>query len=509
MSKLKANIIANAGGQAWGAILGIALVPFYLRYLGVEAYGLVGFFVSLQAIISILDMGLSTTANRELARMSVEQETAAEVRTMVRTLEVIYLAVAVLIAICFLALSKWVSTEWVIAEKLPTETVQFAVILLGLTIATRWPVALYTGVMRGMERQVLLNVLTAGFSTLRGVGAVAVLALVSQSISAFLLWHLFASLLEVAATSVITWKILPRTSGANAFFSFDQLKAVWNFTVGVGVISIFAAVLKQIDKVFISKMLPLEELGYYTTASIAATSLSWMVSPVALALFPRFSVLYQKNDFPALSEIYHKSSQVVSFLVAPFAGMLMFFSHDVLFAWTHSTDVSAHAALALSILAFASLFNAMMQIPYMLQLASGLTWIPFWNNGIAVVVLTPLIYFLVSHYSIAGGAAAWAVFNVFYYFINPHITHRYILRGQLIKWITQDTLPFMAASVVIFGGIRYAFPLGFPWYVSVMTGFIMYLAGMYFFHRPIRSYVVEILNIKCAKGDIAGNQQRI
>jgi len=41
-------------------------VLLYIKFLGIKAYGLVGFFATLQRLFIILDMGLSTTLNREL-----------------------------------------------------------------------------------------------------------------------------------------------------------------------------------------------------------------------------------------------------------------------------------------------------------------------------------------------------------------------------------------------------------------------------------------------------------
>ncbi len=64
---VKKNIAANVAGSAWSAIAGLIFAPIYIHYLGVEAYGVIGVFISLQAVLSILDMGLATTLNREMA----------------------------------------------------------------------------------------------------------------------------------------------------------------------------------------------------------------------------------------------------------------------------------------------------------------------------------------------------------------------------------------------------------------------------------------------------------
>ena len=53
--------------------------------MGIEAYGLVGVFTTLQAMLSLMDMGLSTTLNRALARYSAQSGQAQEMRNGCRS----------------------------------------------------------------------------------------------------------------------------------------------------------------------------------------------------------------------------------------------------------------------------------------------------------------------------------------------------------------------------------------------------------------------------------------
>ncbi len=57
----KVNVIANFVGNFWIAFLSIVFVPIYLHYIGIESYGLIGIFSSIQAFIILLDFGLSPT----------------------------------------------------------------------------------------------------------------------------------------------------------------------------------------------------------------------------------------------------------------------------------------------------------------------------------------------------------------------------------------------------------------------------------------------------------------
>ena len=87
------------------------------------------------------------------------------------------------------------------------------------------------------------------------------------------------------------------------------------------------------------------------------------------------------------------------------------------------------------------LLNACMQVPYALLLAAGYTRISLWINGLGVLAVTPLLVWLVRDYGIAGGGAAWAVFNLAYFLLAPAILHRRVLRGHLGTWLWRDTLP--------------------------------------------------------------------
>jgi len=51
LSILKRNIIANFAGQGWTALMALAFVPLYIKFLGIEAYGLIGFFAMLQGTL--------------------------------------------------------------------------------------------------------------------------------------------------------------------------------------------------------------------------------------------------------------------------------------------------------------------------------------------------------------------------------------------------------------------------------------------------------------------------
>jgi len=90
VGKIRVNILSNFASSAWNTALSLVFVPLYIGLMGVEAYGLVGFYAMLQGLTACLDFGLSTTINREMAKSSVGNVKPENVLNLVRTLEVVY-----------------------------------------------------------------------------------------------------------------------------------------------------------------------------------------------------------------------------------------------------------------------------------------------------------------------------------------------------------------------------------------------------------------------------------
>ena len=84
---LRRNILVNYASQIYVTLVGIVVVPLYIKYMGAEAYGLVGFFAMLQTWFMLLDMGLTPTMARETARFRGGAISALTYRRLARALD--------------------------------------------------------------------------------------------------------------------------------------------------------------------------------------------------------------------------------------------------------------------------------------------------------------------------------------------------------------------------------------------------------------------------------------
>ncbi|MFX4408666.1 polysaccharide biosynthesis protein, partial [Acinetobacter baumannii] len=72
--------MASYISQIYIVAISILILPLYVKYMGAEAYGLVGFFAMIQALFGLLDFGLTPTISRQTALYNTGAETALKYR---------------------------------------------------------------------------------------------------------------------------------------------------------------------------------------------------------------------------------------------------------------------------------------------------------------------------------------------------------------------------------------------------------------------------------------------
>jgi O-antigen/teichoic acid export membrane protein len=447
---LKKNVIANYFGQGWNAIMSLAFVPIYIKYLGVEAYGLIGMFLMLQTWLTLLDMGMKPALGREMARFTGGGRDGQSIWDILRSVEIIALGIAVLIALGIWAGSGWLATDWVQAATLPEGVVAEAFTLMGVVAALRFIENIYTSSLNGLQRQVLVNVTTSIIATIRGLGAVGMLVWVSPTLDVFFMWQAVVSLATVLVYLGIVYNILPPPARV-ARFSLAALRSIWRFAAGMVGIALLALLLTQVDKIILSRLLTLENFGYYSLAGLIANSLYLLANPIGTAFAPRFVELLTRQDDLALTRAFHLGAQLITVLMGSAALILMVFADRALFLWTADPSLTEQVAPIVTVLALGTFLNGLMWMPYQLQLAHGWTSLTIRINTVAVMLLLPTILWVAPVYGAIGAAWVWVALNAGYCVIGVHFMYRRILKSEKWIWYRADILlPTVAAVLTAF-----------------------------------------------------------
>jgi O-antigen/teichoic acid export membrane protein len=459
MPEIRRNIAANLVSQGWIAAIGLVFPPLYVRVLGIESYGLIGFFSSLTMVLGVLDFGLSATLNREMARLSADtaEDVPRAMRDLVRTFEVLFWTVGAIIGGMVILLAPLIARRWVNARDLPVETITQAVRVMGLIFAFQWPFGIYNGGLVGLQRQIEANGVFAFAMTLKAAGAAAVIVWVSPSIKTFFAWQVATTVVQTAAARAMLMRALPHHCKPGAFRR-DVLFCNWKFSAGMSGVSLLAVALTQVDKILLSKLLSLAEFGYYTLAYTVGRSLSYLVSPVCMAIYPRLCQLVTKQDKPAIRDLYHRSSQLMAVVLLPATVVLVLFSRELVLAWTRNPSIVEHTWLIIVAIAVGTTLNGLMYIPSALQLAEGWTSLAFWMNLVALVIMVPAIVLASLWYGTVGAAAIWTLLNFGCVIVGIQLMHRRLLKNEQWRWYWDATLRPLLASVLAVLPFRLVWP---------------------------------------------------
>ena len=135
---LKRNLIANYLGQIWKGVMALGFLPLYIHYIGIESYGLIGLFGVVTVWLNLLDMGMTPTLSREMARFTGGEHTTESIKDLLRSIEIVTFIIAALIALILALGSEWLASSWLQSKDLPIATVSDAFRIMGLVSALRF-----------------------------------------------------------------------------------------------------------------------------------------------------------------------------------------------------------------------------------------------------------------------------------------------------------------------------------------------------------------------------------
>jgi O-antigen/teichoic acid export membrane protein len=494
MSSLKKNVLFNYLAQFYAAFAGILILPIYLQELGAEAYGLVGFFTLLLAWLQLLDLGLTPTLSREVARLKVDPSNHYELRTVVRSLEIIFMIVSALAVITIFLSRNWIAEEWLVVNELDVNVVASCVGLMAFMVGVRWLSTLYKSGIYAYEQQVWVSVVDVLIVTFRFPGALVIILLSEGDLLLYFSYQLILAVIECLVYAVKLRNIMPNTD-KKVKFSKSSMIRIAPFAISIGYTAGIWVLVTQLDKLLLSKLLPLAEYGYFTLIATLAGGIMFLSGPVGKAVLPRMTSLLAQNNEQEMLEIYMKGTRIVAAVVAPIVLVIAFFPMEVVYIWTGSSQASEWVApiLPLYVLGYGLLTVGAFQ--YYLQYAHGKLKQHVIYNTVSAIISVPLIIYTANTYGPVGVAWVWFVFRLLsLLFWAPYIHHKFA-SGIHFDWLVKSVLPPILISLVVLLAITSGFDYQFStnrlldlFYISIVTGVLLVSSFGILFFNEIRGF---------------------
>lgn len=419
---MKKNVIANFVGRFWSVLSNFLFVPLYINLLGLESFSLISFTLALNGIMAMMDAGLTATLSREFAS---NYNSHNEKLRIYKTLETCYFVVASLVIVLLFYSSDLIAFRWLNLENISPDKVSFYLQIISIDIGFRLLSNFYSGGFIGLEKQIKSNMYQVVYGVIRN-GLVLIPIFFYPSLSVFFVWQTISTVLYVIIIRFDLGYTL--THSSSLFFKKPIIEKevifkVWKFAGGMMLISAVAGLNTQMDKLALSKLLPIEVLGIYTLAFALSKGLGILSSPVSVAILPRMTSLFTAGDKINALKIFNKGYLIVSIVVFSFASSMMFFAKELIWIWTGDLELAEKAKIFVPWIAIGTAFLSLGNLPYNVAIANGYTK---YNNilGVSSLIITlPGYWLLTKFYGGIGAAITFSIVQVliviiFLYLVN-------------------------------------------------------------------------------------------
>lgn len=447
---LKINVLASYVSQIYLVIISIAILPIYMKYMGVEAYGLVGFFAMLQGLFSLLDFGLTPTISRQTAQYNAGAETALGFRQLFRSLSLIFTGIACIGGSLLFYFNHYIAEHWLKLENLAMSDVLFCLQIMAICVALRWMTGLYRGVISGFERIVWLSVSNIVIATLRFPGVLLYMYYFGFTVKSFFVFQLIVAVLEFAMLAFKAQILLPKLKQpVRIGWSMQPVKPLLSFALTIAFTSSVWVLLTQLDKFVLSGILPLSEYGYFTLAVLVAGGILQIGAPISSAIMPRMACLQGEQKYDELKAVYIGATEFVAVVVVTAGIVLAMLAKPVLYVWTGDVMLAEKAAPILQLYALGNAILTLGAFPYYLQYAKGNLRLHFIGNVMTAIVLIPAIIWAAKNYGAIGAGWVWVSMQAIYLVFWVSYVHNKVEKGINLNWF-KSFIPILLVVLLIF-----------------------------------------------------------
>jgi O-antigen/teichoic acid export membrane protein len=413
-----------------------------------EGYGLVGFWLLMQIVLSLCDLGLGAAVVQEFAAFKGELNSDDRRRDLLRTLEYIYWPLAIFLTMAMLFSSGWIANTWLKLHLLSADQVAGAIKWMALALGLQFPCALYSSGLAGLQSQGRMNFLQMLGNSLRHGGGVAILLWKRDPVWFFGVQTLAAGI-QSLATCAFLWRMINGRKTRRPVFRWTFLQGIWRFAAGMALTMIAGVLLANVDRLFLSKLMPAEELGKYTVAWTATGLLQLGIQPFYRAYFPRFAELYALGETEKLRKEYYEGCRLMAGIIIPFATIGWVFAPQIFMLWVGRMDETIVSVFRWLLLGIAG--AGLMWLPAAFQQAHGWTRLHAAMIAGALGLGVPILFWTIKHWGTTGATAVWVLHGVSDITLGLWLMHGRLLSGEWVQWYRTVVLPPLLCSFPIAG----------------------------------------------------------
>ena len=395
------------------AVLSIALIPYLIRGLGAEPYGILGIVTVLAGQLGVLHFGVGTAATR-LVGESVGRGGEGLIARLTGV-AVVGACASLLVGTVFLLLAPVV---WQSGFKMSSDTLPLALTAVpagaALVALTPAAAAMY-GVLTARE----LFLFAAGLRLYQGAGrllAAVVVVYLGRGVAEVFWAQAGVDLTAVLIGSAWSRKGAgpepgpspPGASGIRLLRTRDAVLTVLAVGLPFALVSLLSGLLTDVEKLAIALARSVEDFTYYAVPFNAVIKFTVLSGAVVRVLMPRVAALGARGGADEALQLTQRADRILVVGMVAVATPFVVLAPELLRLWVG--DVFAlRSTLATRILLVGIAVNAAAIPAHAVVLARGRPAYLTLLYAAEVALHLISVYLLVTAFGLVGAAVAWTV----------------------------------------------------------------------------------------------------
>lgn len=400
---LRRNTLWNLLGTGLPLTVGAVTIPYLIRQIGVEAFGVLTLVWALIGYFSLFDFGLGRALTQQVAS-SLASGDKARLPGLIKT-GLIFIAFTGLAGGVVLAsLSASLAENWLNVSPILIRETTGALLMASVGIPLTTATTGLRGVLEAFEDFRGVNFLRIALGVANfGLPALSVL-LISNSL-VLMVAGLVASRFLVLLAHIFLVSKKHSVSLCTSQFNKNEIKGLASFGAWMSVSNLISPLMVTADRFVISATLGASVVGYYTVPHEALVRLLLIPSALTTALFPRLSAL-RAQSMKDTRRLYRRCLLITAQVMLPLCTLIALGSHWGLSIWI-SEDFADQSWRIAAVLSIGIFMNGLAFIPFAAVQASGDARMTAQLHLIELLIYVPTLFALLDSFGLLGAALAW------------------------------------------------------------------------------------------------------
>lgn len=442
------NSILNLSGNILPILVGLVSIPFLIKGLGTERFGVINIAWMLIGYFSLFDMGLGR-ALTQLVAEKIGKNEHDDIPAIFWTSSVIMLVLGLVGALCIAAFSP-VMVHSILKIPLPLQNeTLYSLFILAVSIPFVILTSGFIGFITAYQRFDIIYAIRIPLGSFMFAGPLLVLPFTNSLIPVVIILSV-ARIIVLFIYLHYCFRILPVLKD-KILFQHSIIKPLLHFGGWMTVSNIISPMMVYFDRFFIGAIISISAVAYYTTPFELVNRI--LIIPLSLigVLFPAFAETYVKNKEHAI-QIYGCAVRYLFVILFPIILLLIGFAHEGLQLWL-GKEFAQQSYRVLQWLALGVFINSLALIPYTFLQGIGKPKIATILHVVELCFYIPLLWFFTNRNGIEGAAMVWVIRVTFdgmlLFYISRRVYRPIPAFSTVNIWCLFGAIPVLFAFSVI------------------------------------------------------------